>query len=167
LLDECGGWNDESKNLLEVYGEKVKGDYNFLDDVRLGKVLPKIKSEKLLKHLSDLAEKSYEINNKKKTVKAVIGDMKTEGWSREEGLYLSALTVDDYFKFFKETKGEDLRDASIILKRFIHFVDATEAQQKIKATVTKALIKVGKENPLNEHRIRKFGINLPEEVMSD
>jgi hypothetical protein len=163
LLDEYEHWNDKTDTLLGVYGEEVKDHYNFLDDVRLGKVWPEIKSEKLLKYLSDLAEKSYEDNNREKTLKDVILGMKTGGWSREDELYLSASTVDDYFNFFKETKDNDLLHASRILRQFIHLGDATAAQKKIETTVTEALIKIGKENPLNKHRLGKFGVKLPEE----
>lgn len=164
LFEEYDSWDDESDNLLKKYGDEVKADYNFLNDVRLGSVWPEIKSKKLLEYLEKIAQKSYKNENKDKTLNNVILKMKTGSWSKEEEHYLSEATQDDYFNLFKKTKGNDLLHVSRILRQFINSGNDTEAHKKIEITMTEALIKIGKESPLNKRRLGKFGIKLPEEV---
>lgn len=74
------------------------------------------------------------------------------GWSKEETRQLGKLTVDDFYKIFMITKGKEL---SIIVKSALML-----NENDISKTATAALVKIGGEAPINERRVRAFGIEI-------
>lgn len=76
------------------------------------------------------------------------------GWSQEHIAALMAATDDDFYNFFKQNHGRFL---NTVVKSCLQFEGRTE-HKKIGQTVRAALIRIGKESPLNAIRVRRYGV---------
>jgi len=83
------------------------------------------------------------------------------GWSNLQLQSLQDATVDDYYSLFKQDHGDRLGQMVNCCLQFENFQDTL---QPIGAKARAALIRIGKENPLNTARMRRYKVFIdPEE----
>lgn len=75
-------------------------------------------------------------------------------WSREHIEALRTASEDDFYKLFKQEHGESLGD---IVKSCLQF-ESFEEHRTIGRVARAALLRIGKENPLNAIRVRRYGV---------
>jgi len=86
----------------------------------------------------------------------------TRGWNRRDLLVLSALTVEDFTRIFKEQRGRDLsKMIKAALSLGAHAGDGPQMEQ-ISLRTKDALSQIGAESALNARRIRRFGLRPAE-----
>src|SRR5690606_15609473 len=84
----------------------------------------------------------------------------SNGWNNKDEIILADTTADEYYELFKSEAGEHLSDIVNTCLKFGQFSNASERQQQIAENAKKALIRIGKESPINALRVRKFGIEV-------
>ena len=77
-------------------------------------------------------------------------------WSKEHIHVLKQATVDDFYNLFKQEHGDKLGS---IVKSCLQFGE-WEDHKTIGQTAHTALVRIGKENPLNAIRVRRYGITI-------
>ncbi len=88
----------------------------------------------------------------------------TNSWNPSDVVVLANTSVEEYFQLFKSEAGEHL---SSYVKRCLEFGgygDSNKEYTKIAQNAREALIRIGDENDINKLRVRKFGIEIPEET---
>lgn len=80
------------------------------------------------------------------------------GWSQEHIAALTAATEGDFYQLFKQDHGESL---NAIVKSCLQF-EGFDLYGKIGKTARAALERIGKENPLNAIRVRRYGVVIEE-----
>ena len=99
-----------------------------------------------------------EIQRNPRDVLLAIG--KAQSWSQEDISLLAAVSMDEYYRMLKETKGDVLRkliDAGLFFKRISN---ASAPTLEISKRVKEALRRIGQESPLNACRVRKYGVRV-------
>lgn len=84
----------------------------------------------------------------------------TNGWSSEDEEMLAGTSPDEYYSLFMSESGEHLSGMVNACLKFGRFVSSQERHAKIAENTTQALIRIGKESPINKLRVRKFGIEV-------
>jgi hypothetical protein len=79
-------------------------------------------------------------------------------WSREHIEALKSATEDDFYQVFKQEHGELL---NVIVKACLQF-EGWDEHKKIGQAARAALVRIGKENPLNAIRVRRYGVVIEE-----
>jgi hypothetical protein len=82
------------------------------------------------------------------------------GWSPEDEESLAKLSVDDFVTLFKATDGANLSVIVLGSLQFRKMGGTTPRQKGIVEKAQAALGKIGKESPLNAHRMKKFNISI-------
>lgn len=113
------------------------------------------------KRLDELKKKSSE----RRSIKEILNEITfSNGWNPRDTIDLASYEVDDYVKFLKETKSENL-DAFI--KRLLQFGNFKNPEKEMTTVAEKtkdALKTIASEGGLNRMRIeKKFGIT-PEDT---
>jgi hypothetical protein len=80
---------------------------------------------------------------------------RSNSWSRNDVNLLSKLSADNFYRIFKDQKGEDL---SRIVRASLQF-EVNEETKAISAKATEALVRIGKESPINLLRVKKYGVH--------
>ncbi|MFT5036694.1 MAG: hypothetical protein ACI9VM_000257 [Candidatus Azotimanducaceae bacterium] len=95
--------------------------------------------------------------------KELLIDMaKNRGWNLEDPLLLAKLSSEDFYKLFKETKGEELYSVVRGALMFSGNADQDEDKQKVLKNVTEAMQKIAAESPINARRVAMYGVKLEE-----
>jgi len=81
---------------------------------------------------------------------------KNNGWSNEDTALLRSLSVDDFYKIFKSTKGTDLDRVVRVALDFGRIGGIKAEDAKIAQVATDALVRIGKESRLNARRVGKY-----------
>lgn len=157
-------YSKEIKALLAKFFENNKDNEDLIEDIRRHSIWPEIKSKTFLEALNKFAKDAYLAINAEKSLIDVLLKMKKGSWSLENEQYLSNIEPDEYYDLFKNTKGKDLKHIGYILMQFMNIVNAKETQKRIEENVKEALLKIGKESPLNRHRIAKYGLSISDEI---
>lgn len=82
------------------------------------------------------------------------------GWSPEDIAALANLPVDEYYKLFKETKGQELRKVINACLQFDRISNASPEIKEVAKRAKEALTRIGLESPINAHRVIAYGVNL-------
>ncbi|MFH1819949.1 MAG: P-loop NTPase fold protein [Pseudomonadota bacterium] len=80
------------------------------------------------------------------------------GWSREHIEALKAANEDDFYQLFKQDHGESL---GAVVKACLQF-EGWEEHRKIGQMARAAIVRIGKETPLNAIRVRRYGVAIEE-----
>ena len=161
LLDEYSeNYQREIDELLLEFFRKNKDNQHLISDIRGRYLWPEVKNKTFMEALDNFAEEAYQAINAEKSLKDVLLNMQKGSWSLEDEQYLSDVTVDEYYELFKNTNGQDLKHINRILMQFMNIVNGKQAQKRIEENVKEALLKIGKESPLNRHRIAKYGFSI-------
>jgi hypothetical protein len=86
------------------------------------------------------------------------------GWSPEDEESLAKLSEDDFITLFKSMKGANLSVVVLGSLQFRNMGGTTLRQRGIAEKAQAALRRIGKESPLNAHRLAKFNISIEESV---
>ena len=150
---------EKAKGLIKIYVEARKGtpeifdldDYPFADSVDDDDVI------------NTFAEQTQEIVDQRDAATVLLSMAKHSGWSNDDIDLLSGLNVDAYYKIFKEAGSNSSRIIGACLL-FNRLGGATEKQKKIgKRAAEDALKRIASESKLNRMRVRKYGIEIPDE----
>jgi len=82
----------------------------------------------------------------------------TNSWNPEDIARLSELGADDYYKMFKESKGQALRKLIKVCLQFDQFGNATAEMKKVSKRAKEALLRIARESPINALRVKPYGI---------
>ncbi|MGB8315396.1 MAG: hypothetical protein WCE69_13025 [Aestuariivirga sp.] len=77
-------------------------------------------------------------------------------------LTLSAATVDEFYRSFKEATGNDLSKRIANALQFDNIVNATDTMKEISKRAKLALKRIANESPINARRVAKYGIKAEE-----
>ncbi len=106
-------------------------------------------------------------NKEKRSVRDVLSKIAgKDGWSDEDEKILANASSDDFYKVFKSEIGDHLSRYVDACLQFGRFTNASDQQKKIALNATDALKRIAKESPLNELRVKKFGVQLAAEDKS-
>lgn len=120
----------------------------------------------------DLNEYSFEITDQEvvdafrrkwaemeesRDIRAMLLSLK-DGWSDEALSALAVLPVDEYYRRFKDTAGQELRTMIAACLQFDRIINATPHMKEIANRAREALKLIGKESDINARRVRKFGV---------
>lgn len=78
-------------------------------------------------------------------------------WSKEHTDALKRATKEDFYELFKLEHGEYL---NAIVKSCLQFEDWEDDKKSIGQAARAALVRIGKESPLNAIRVRRYGITI-------
>jgi hypothetical protein len=92
----------------------------------------------------------------------VLLSMRT-GWSEDDLAIVAALQPDDFYAFFKNSKGDRLRHLISAALQFDRITGASPAMKEISARARQALERIGRESPINARRVKKYGITVGDE----
>jgi hypothetical protein len=87
-----------------------------------------------------------------------------QGWSRDDITLLSKLTADDFYDLFKKQKDEDLSRVVRASLQFAQIGGTGEEEKSISAKAREALVRIGKESPINRRRVGKFGVQAENNI---
>lgn len=82
------------------------------------------------------------------------------GWNDDEFNAVTTLTIDDYVRIFKATRGELLRSMISRCLRFATYGNASDQMKEISLRAREALRRIDAESPLNARRVAKFGVSI-------
>jgi len=82
------------------------------------------------------------------------------GWAGNDIATLSTLSVDEYYKIFKQSRGIDLRKILDACLQFDRIGNATEQMKEISNRAKDALKRIGLESPINARRVRRYGVEV-------
>jgi hypothetical protein len=84
------------------------------------------------------------------------------GWSPEDIIALSTLTADEYYDIFKKSTGHDLARRVSTCLQFDGIGNASTEMRAISKLAREALKRIGQESPMNERRVRRYGVVIEE-----
>lgn len=153
LLKQLGKTN-EASSLIDGYIETNKDrtkmfdldDYAFSGDIDDPEVISKF---------NQTFNDSKEIKSLNDVLTGLVGK---DGWGMADEEILSTTSPDEYYEYFKNQNTSDLPKYIKICLRFGQFGNATEKQKTIASNTVEALKRIGRENKLNEIRVRRFGV---------
>jgi hypothetical protein len=83
------------------------------------------------------------------------------GWNSEDEESLATISVDEFVRFFKSMRGKGRTDFIFGSLAFRKLGGRTPRQQQIADNALSALVKIGRESPLNAHRLKAYNVTLP------
>lgn len=84
-----------------------------------------------------------------------------ESWSRDDMTLLSSWSTDDFFTIFKTPNGKNISQFIRVCFRSGRDVNADEDMKEILRKVEEALVRIGKESPVNRSRVQnKFSVKV-------
>ncbi|MDJ0902444.1 MAG: hypothetical protein QNJ55_26935 [Xenococcus sp. MO_188.B8] len=165
---------DHTINFLEKFGDDVSAYIeNYLgfhrqalleDDPDEFWIVPEIKNSSLRSKIKDILGAS-EIFNLDKILDEIA---RTQGWSIKHLNYLSSLSEDELYDWMISNPKNMVYKIKKGLLIFNNLAstneDSSQKYQTIKENTENALIRIAKQNPLNEMRVRNlYKIEIPEE----
>jgi hypothetical protein len=84
----------------------------------------------------------------------------SNSWSPDDVASLSELPVDDYYKMFKGSKGQELRRLIKACLQFDQFGNASSQMKEVSNRAREALTRIANESAINARRLRPLGIQV-------
>lgn len=150
------GKNDLADGIIEIYIKAHKEnasvfnleDYSFAGDIT---------DTTIRKRFSEL----FNEQKVERTIKDVLAKIAgKDSWGREDEKILANASSDEFYNVFKAETGEHLDQYVDVCLRFGRIGNASDQYKNIALNATLALQKIAKESPLNERRVKKFGVQL-------
>lgn len=156
LLKELGR-DAQAKELIDLYVDGRKEDRNFFDlneyafahDIKD----PDLRSAFDTKAASMKPPQDF---------KAALLSIK-DGWGTEQLKVIASAPLADYIKTFKESSGSELKRLLSNAMQFARIVNPSEEMSIITSRTKEALTEIGKESPINAHRVKRFGVEVPQD----
>jgi hypothetical protein len=73
---------------------------------------------------------------------------------------LTALSVDDFYKLFKENRRDEMQRMIWTALEFEKIGGLSDGQRKIATRAREALMRIGKESAINARRVRRYGVHV-------
>jgi hypothetical protein len=150
------GCNEQASQLVSLYIEANRSQIRAVDDgsdpFRSG-----IKDEEFRQKLAAVT-----VPPTRKPVKDIFIDIYRGQFQHDDMEATLSLSVDDLYRLFRDQKGDDLYrviEGALFWRRVSN---ATEEQRELTKRALEALAMIGRESPLNAHRVVKFGVALDE-----
>jgi hypothetical protein len=105
-------------------------------------------------------EKCAELRDGRDPAAILLSIANTHGWSDADIGTLSALSIDEYYKIFKEGEGPELRTVIDTCLQFDRIASPSSPMSEISKRAKEALQRIGRESPINALRLRKYGIEI-------
>ena len=91
-------------------------------------------------------------------VEVMLSIGRTHSWNPQDLTMLSALSIDDYYRIFKETTGDDLRQVVSVCLQYDNVGGGSPEMKRIAENAKEALRRIGKESPVNAMRVKRYGL---------
>jgi hypothetical protein len=143
------GWATDARKLIDSY-VSTRGDDR--DSLRLDAVPQPVDPDVA----AALSRRVASIKDTRKLGEILLGISNKSGFSPEEIRALASYSVDEYVMTFRELKGKPLRDALSSAIQFDRMSGATEDMKSVAVLAKQALLRLGRESPLNAMRVRPY-----------
>ena len=90
--------------------------------------------------------------------------IRTGSWNPEDEKSLASLEINDFKTMFKSLRGKARRDVIFGSISFSRVSNATPVQVRIAERARAALREIGRESPLNAHRLGAYGVTVLDEA---
>jgi hypothetical protein len=151
------GCDEQASQLVSLYIEANRGQITAVDDgsdpFRSG-----VKDEEFRQQLAAVV-----VPPAQKPFKDIFIDIYQGQLHHDDMQATLSLSVDDLYRLFRDIKGDDLYrviEGALFWRRVIN---ATAEQKEMTKKALEALTMIGRESPLNAHRVVKFGVVLDED----
>lgn len=152
------GEDDKASEIIDFYIQQRKDEkelFNMMENNFFGD----IRDEEITKKFNDKYQSTVIAESAIDVLRRIAGQ---NGWNPNDEVVLANTSTDDFYKLFKNEKGEHLSSYIRTCLKFGQFSNANEQQREIANKVTEALKKIATENELNKRRVKKFGIDIDE-----
>jgi len=106
-------------------------------------------------------DKKYRSEKKIPSASAVLLRIyENDSWSEDDMALLSEQSADDFYRMFKSQDGANLSRLVRMCLQFERIGDGGDGKREISAKAKEALVRIGRESPLNRRRVKKFGIKV-------
>lgn len=150
------GKNEQADDLIEVYvtaHEENPGIFNLRTYGFAGEITDRAIRERF----ASIADSS----KRPRSVREVLADISSrDGWNQEDEKVLANAPAEEFLAVFKSEQGEHLSRYVDAALQFGRFNNSSGQQRRIAENATCALRIIAKESPINEMRVRKFGVKL-------
>ncbi|MEX1014103.1 MAG: P-loop NTPase fold protein [Candidatus Paceibacterota bacterium] len=153
FLEELGE-SEKKKELLEEYFEVNQERFKDILTKNIHR-LPmsfEVKTDEMRKRINLLREENKEVRSIEEIIKKITY---ASGWGGNDEDELANHSIDDYEKFIRETKSEDLDAYIRRLIKFGEFQNPSKKQLSIKEKTIEALKRIHADGGLNKFRIEK------------
>lgn len=135
----------QRKTEKELFNMK---ENNFFGDIRDKEIIEKFNGE---------YRASVTVESASDVLKRISGK---NGWNQKDEVVLANTSIDEYYRLFKNEKGEHL---SSYINKCLHFgqlVNASDHEKEIANRATEALKRIAAESELNKLRVKKYGVEI-------
>jgi hypothetical protein len=150
------GRDKEASDLIKNY-VNIRSDEEEVFDFERSLFSRDLKDSELVKTFK---EKRQSFRDSRDPVKVLIDITINNGWNPEDIVLISKLTVDNFYKIFKENKGIQLHRIIKAALDFGRIGNASEEMKLISQNTIAALRKIGNESKLNAKRVATQGVIL-------
>lgn len=91
----------------------------------------------------------------------------TNGWSPEDIIILSTLSIDEYYEILKNNSGREMRTMINSCLQFDRIMNASPDMREISKRARSALKRIGKESAINARRVKAYGVDISEPETPD
>ena len=153
------GEEEKAIELIEFYVEKRQNEKEIFD-MREVNTFGDINDEDIVSRFNAAYERSIV---KEPLLNLLDRVARNNGWGHDDEVRLATTTVDEYYDFFKNTRGQPLGVYINKCLRFGQFSNGSDQMNEISNRVTQALIRIAKESKINERRLLRYGIEVSAE----
>jgi hypothetical protein len=107
-------------------------------------------------------KKRPEFEKKRKPEEILLDIAEKQGWSREDIQVLSALSVDEYYKLFKENRQDEMQRMIWAALSFGRIGNISDTEKGISKRAREALTRIGRESAINARRVQRYGVRIEE-----
>jgi hypothetical protein len=152
------GRDKEADEMIDLYMKERKEDRDFYDPSR--SVFLSLKDANLAKAFADRLSSFQDTRDPKDIL---IKIARSSGWNPEDITTLAAVSADEYYKLFKENKGDNLRIIVSQALKFGQYHQSEPGYRQIAANAEEALKRIARESDMNRLPVETYGITLDNE----
>ena len=154
LLKDLGA-EDKAQRLLQSFLAERKGE-DKLFDLEKNPFGGDIRDPKIIEEFKRLSETRSTLPTPLEALKRI----GSGGWGSSDTKALAALSADEFFKFFKSLRNDDLYTAIMGMVNFGSISNLSASDQEIWKAAEVALKRIAAESPLNRRRLGRYGIKV-------
>ncbi|ANM17186.1 hypothetical protein AMK06_CH02292 [Rhizobium sp. N541] len=122
-----------------------------------------LRDEKLDEEVEKRLDEAQNRRSQPRHIDQVFLQLGEDGFSAETLTTLSSAPVDEYVRVFKAHEGEQLRTVLAGVFQYRGIENASEPMREIVSKAQEALTAIGKESRINAHRVKGWGVTIPNE----
>lgn len=152
------GRQKQAREMIDYYIE-ARGDEAKLFEPHVYLMFGELSDPEVAKAFNDKHEALKQAHQT--DPKAILRSIaETNSWNPEQITTLADLPAEQYYKLFKETKGQELRKLISASLQFARIGNATPEMKEVLRKAMEALTCIGKESPINARRLQPYGIHV-------